>query len=339
MDEKLLALLEKSRIFSPYSHAPKAKVSIEELDEYRFFICNCFGSDGQSFKMNIRELLSRYIKSWAEILDEDPKKEFNWKEYSQNVFGFFDHFDWEAIYKTIEPGKSTFTFDIKANKSRIQIRRFGNILAFNLLKNGDSEHKTGLNALKALCRAEDPGNNQGIYELIHRVNVSFSMPCQDKGSQKYLFDFDQIFEQLKVALPKAEWSLDASQLIENYLNDERGYPLEIGNLLGFKIYAALIHEEKGPANSDYREGVRIWRKGNVRHVKNGKYHFEYASDVAMLLTIKSSLPDRFVTNPDLDAKFHGEQFRLAEVAAIFIAQLCSMQAIRHREIRSTVDLE
>jgi len=319
MEEKLLALLEKSRIFSPHSHSHKAKVSIEELDDYRFFICNCFGGDELRFGFAVKELLSRYIKSWAEILDKNPKNEFNWKEYSQNVFGFFDHFDWDAIYKTIEPGKSTFTFDIKTNKSQIQIKRFGDILAFNLLKNGDNEHKTGFNALKALCRAENPGNNQGIYELIHKVNVSLSMPCQDTGSNKYLFDFDQIFEQLKMALPETEWSFDANQLIENYINNECR-PITVGDFLGFKIYAALVHEE-------YRDSARIWRKGNVQHVKNSKYHFEYAADVVMLLTIKSSLPESFMINSDLDSEFHSEQFRLAEVAAIFVLRLCSIRNI------------
>lgn len=335
MEEKLLALLEKSRIFSPYSHAPKVKVSIEELDDYRFFICNCFGSNGHSFGVNIRELLAKYINSWAKILDEDPKKEFDWKEYSQNVFGFFDHSDWDAIYKTIEPGKNSFTFEIKANKSRIKFKRFGDILAFDILKNGESEHRTGLNALKALCRAEDPGNNQGIYELIHKVNVSISMAGQDSGSCKYLFDFAQVFEQLKVSLPKVEWSFDVNQLIENYLNDNNEYV--VGECLGFKIYAALIHEEKGPGNSDYPQNVRIWRGGNLKHIKDREYQFENASDILLMLTMKSSLPDRFMIDPDLDSKFHTEQFRFAEVAAIFVTQLCSMQAIRYREIRAAID--
>jgi len=335
MDEKVLALLEKSRIFSPFSRAPKARVLIEELDDYRFFICHCFGSNGDSFRVNIRELLSRYIGAWAKILDEDPKKEFNWKQYSQNVFGFFDDFDWDAIYKTIESGKNTFTFDIKANKSQIQIKRFGNILAFDILKNGENEHRTGLNALKALCRAEDPGNNQGIYELIHKISVSISMAGQDSGSHKYIFDLTQVFEQLKVALSKAAWSFDEKQLIENYLNKDHDYV--VGEIFGFRIYAALIHEEKGPGNSDFTQSARIWRNGNVKHIKEGEYQFEHGSDILLKLTIKSSLPDSFMDYPEPDTKFHSEQFRLAEVAAIFIVQLCAMQAMRYREIRAEID--
>jgi len=138
-----------------------------------------------------------------------------------------------------------------------------------------------------------------------------------------------------VALPKAEWNFDVKQLIQNYLNDDHRYV--VGECLGFKIYAALIHEEKGPGNSEYPKNTRIWRGGNVTYVKDDEYQFENASDILLRLTMKSSLPDKFTINPDLNSKFHAEQFNLAEVAAIFIAQLCSMQAIRHREIRNSID--
>lgn len=335
MEENLLALLEKSRIFSPYRRTPRVEVTIEGLDNYRFFICNCFGHGVDGFISEVKTLLSRYIKSWAKILDENPKKEFDWKEYSQNVFGFFDHFDWDAIYKAVEPGKDNFTFDIKANNSRIKIRRLGDILAFDILKNGEGEHKTGLNALKALCRAEDPSNNQGIYELIHKVSVSISMFSEGSGVHKYLFDFAKILEQLKIALPKADIYFNASELIENYLNDDHEYV--IGKLLGFNINTTLIHEEKGSKNSNHPQYTKIWRSGNVKHIRDAKYQFENASDISLVLTMKSTLPNNFMINSNNDSKFHSEQFRLAEVAAIFIVQLCAMQAIRHREIRAEID--
>jgi hypothetical protein len=338
MEENLLALFEKSRMFSPYGHGPRAKVKIEGMKDYKFFTCNCFyerSSDGlRMFKGSIKSLLRRYINVWAKILDEDPVSEFDWKEHSKKTFSFCENFEWEKILNKIESGRKCDDLNINANGSRIRIKRFGDILAFNVLNqnNEKKEHLTGIRAIKALCRKEDSGNNQGVYEIIHKAKVQISILGNNPYSRKYVFDFDKTYKQLKIALPWINWNFDTFQLIDTYLSKES---LIIGQYCGLQIFAELIHEDNNQASSSSQKGL-IWRRGNVEDVNGSVYTFANGNDIRLKLELRSSLPDTIFEDIETSAEFHSEQFIIAEAAAIFCTQLCSMQLNRYRESRASI---
>lgn len=334
MDEKLLALLVKSRLFSSDSHNPFSPIiKIDALRDYKFFICNCFVEEGSEdeiphFSRYIESLIKRYLNSWTQIAENETEKGIDWKSYSQKVIDLFKDFDWEKIYNEIKSGKDSINLDIKANDSKIRIMRFGNILGFDILNKKGEKHKSGLKAIESLCRANDPSNNQGVYEIVHSARVSFSIPKEKLSYKEYTFDFQKIFQMLNLYMENFKWNFDSDKLIDAY--KKNGSAL-FGKIHGFEIMVKLIHAKREilPERDEL-----TWRQGNIEKEAATEYKFKNGDDIHLELTIKSSLPGNLPfekADPSFD--FHTEQFKFAEVVAIFISQICAMQLDRYRKSR------
>lgn len=337
MDEKLLALLIKSRLFSGGSHNPfNPKIEVNGLKDYRFFTCNCFIGEGSGdaipqFARYMKSLIKRYLNSWTEIAENETEEGINWKSYSGKVLDIFSDFDWHKIYEKIKSGKDSADLDIKANNSRIKIMRFGNILGFDVCNLKGEKHKSGLKAIESICRTNDPGNNQGIYEVIHSAQVSFSIPRERPTYKECTFNFQEIFKIINLYMGNFQWSFDLNGLIEAYKKNGSVY---FGKIHEFEIMARLVHIER---KSLHDRDELTWRRGNIEKENTTKYRFKNGDDICLEFKIASSLPENLPfekADPQFD--FHTEQFKFAEVVAIFISQICAMQLNRYRKSRESV---
>lgn len=341
MDEKLLALLQKSRIFAPGGINPcNIRFTIEGMRDFEFFLPNCFGygdeKSSKYLKSYLKNFLRRYIDAWVEIVRKDPKADFSWEEHSKKVFNFFGNFNWDEIYEKVESGKEVVNLKIEANGSLMRIKRFGDILAFNILNlhNAQKKHVRGLKAVRNLCRANDPNNNQGVYEIIHKVKIRLNIKTERIENIKEIIDFNDFFGLLKTELPWVEWDLKADDLIDNYIN-QTFEGLVVGRYHDFDIRAKLAHlEMESSDRSRYLE--KIWRKGNVVLDRDSRFVFFDFSYLFFELSIKSSLPDRFAMKNDVKSRCLDEQFKLAEVSAMLINRLSAMQLEQHRTIRDSM---
>lgn len=334
MDEKLLALLVKSRLFSSNSHNLFSPIiRINALRDYKFFICNCFiGEESEDkiphFSRYVESFIKRYLNSWTQIAENETEKGIDWKFYSQKVFDLFKDFDWKKIYNEIKSGEDSVNLEIRANDSKIRIMRFGNILGFNILNKKGEKHKSGLKAIESLCRANDPSNNQGVYEIVHSAKISFSIPEEKSTYKEYTFDFQKIFQMLNLYMKNFQWAFDLNELIGAYKKNGSAY---FGKIHGFEIKAKLVHTQR---NLLHDRDELTWRQGNIEKEDATTCKFKNGDDIHLELTIESSLPGNLSlgkTDPSFD--FHTEQFKFAEVVAIFISQICAMQLDRYRKSR------
>ena len=345
MEENLLALLEKSNLFSFNGLNPfKAEVEIRGMRDFKFFLCNCFSErnldDSSYLKGTMTVFLKHYLENWTKIMEEKPGTDLDWwKDYSKKTFGFLESFDWKDIFNRVKSGREIVDLIIKPNNSEIVIKRFGNILVFNVLNLGNKQkkHLSGLRAVKSLCRAEDASNNQGVYEIIHEIQICLSIPMKRGQQNECTFDFDSFFTLIEKASPWAGWNLNSKQLVDYYTRKKRGN-LIVGQFFGFNVSAELIHDEKKEnilENSE-DEITTVWRRGNVGHVEKATYKFIYGKDIFLKLILGSSLPNSLFKDADEECDFHREQFKIAEVGAIFCAQLCALQLSKFREYRVSI---
>ena len=340
MDEKLLALLQKSRIFAPGGINPcKIRFTIEGMRDFEFFLPNCFNYCGEKtpkyLKQNLKIFLRRYIDAWVEIVHNDPKADFSWEEHSKKVFNFFGNFNWDEIYEKVESGKEAVNLKIEANGSLMRIKRFGDILAFNILNlhNTQKEHVRGLKAVRNLCRINDPNNNQEVFEIIHKVKIRLNIKTERVGNTKEVIDFGSFFGLLKTELPWVEWDLKADDLVDDYIK-KTPEGLVVGRYHDFDIWAKLVHSEpEGGDHSRYLD--KIWREGNVSLEKKSRYVFSDLFYLFFELSIKSSFPS-WAGDNDVESCYLDEQFKLAEVSAILINRLSAMQLEQHRTIRDSM---
>jgi hypothetical protein len=340
MDEKLVALLQKSRIFSPGGINPyEIMFIIEGMRDFEFFLPNCFDYFNEKtpkyLKQNLKIFLRRYLDAWVEIVRKDPSADFSWEEHSKKVFNFFGNFSWDEIYEKVESGKEAVNLKIEANGSLMRIKRFGDILAFNILNlhNTQKEHVRGLKAVRALCRINDPNNNHGVYEIIHKVKIQLKIKTERVGNTKEIIDFDSFFGLLKKELPWVEWNLNVVDLIDDY-TQKTFKGLVVGCYHGFDIRARLIHLKMIDDDSS-RYSDTIWRKGNVVLDRESRFVFLDCFDLFFELSIESSFPS-WAGDNDVKTRYLDEQFKLAEVSALLISQLSAMQLEQYRTIRDSM---
>jgi len=342
IDEKLLALLVKSRLFKPASDYA-IDVKVNQLEKFQFWLPGCFpyGNDPDRkadqiscFEDGLKNFLKRYLQSWVNLLEQDPKnKSFHWIKYSTSLADFFSSFDAKKYFDQVASGKNTVTIHVTPNSSQLLIRRMGDILAFGVSKIGSeaTEHVTGVRAVEVLCRTDDPHNNQGVYELVSDIQVSFQLPQKstENGGMEGDVDFESISCMLKTTLPYVAWDFIPSVIVESYEEmDKDG--IQIGEYFGLRINARLIHD--GAKGKDditderfsYGPRAKIWRQGNVVQLSDTKYRFLEGENLLLVLTLKSSLPCSEYDEADALLKAHREQFLIASGGIILSTQLCSM---------------
>jgi hypothetical protein len=283
-------------------------------------------------KYIFKNFITRYLSAWLTEAVKKPGGDF-WNENWRNIIGLFDSIDWKRILSQLSSDEPSDVV-LAVSGTRFHLKRFGNILGFDIINNNDSakEHKTGTRAIEALCRTKDPRNNQGIYELIHQVAFYLSIPGKRIENETYDIDFLEFFDLLK-NFPLVELELEPHELVDAYWqNDHKGQA--IGHFLGLNIFVELVHGKKPDKPS--KQDERIWRRGNAQNI--GTLHrFAKGDDLQLKIALESSLPESFLGKTDQDFDYLGEQFRIAEVFAIIFAQLRALQLHRNCEVHDQLN--
>lgn len=345
MDEKLLALLKKSNLFKSSGEGSDVQVNVNSLKEFRFWLPNffLFSSDLEDdqkllFNNRLKGFFVKFLDSWVNFVEFDPKKPFDWPTYSTSVANFFSNFDCDKFFKQLISGKKTTEIPVPPNNSKFLFHRMGDILAFDIeyISSKEKKHVTAIKAIEALCRKNDPCNNQGIYELIHEVKVSFGLPKKPNktGSEYREIDFSVIADMLKKSLPYIEWNFIPDKLVDSYQKVFQYSEMElvsiIGNYFGLSIHARLFHSLAETENDIMSDNFRnpsqtaIWRQGNVTKNSDTTYLFKRGSDLSLELSLRSSLPTSSFIDVDTSFLAHREQFIIANAGAIFSTVICSM---------------
>jgi hypothetical protein len=347
MDEKLLALLEKSGLFSGSNDSFFAKPEVILMKDFRFWLPNCFCFEKRgheedvqlkNFKYKIQSFFKRFFEAWAKYMHQ--VKEVDWEKHAFAMTDFFVGLDTEKLFRELQPGEKAVEIAVPVTDAVFSFRRFGDILAFDIsrVRQEKEDHVAGRKVIESLCRDVDPNNNQGVYELVRGVRVSVSLPYERvSNSAKKKFDFKEISEMIRASLPyvvKINFA-PASSLIEKYTDIDR-QGMFVSRYFSFGIYAKLVHKDakgKEDISSEhyrYAEQARIWRSGNVEELDGHTYAFKEGDDLILVLSLESSLPDStFLVEASTDSKFHGEQFALATAGSIFLAGICSAMCHFH----------
>ena len=145
-------------------------------------------------------------------------------------------------------------------------------------------------------------------------------------------DFSLV-NQLNTFFPEIHWNCKEADAIDNIIKAYKISGREefcIGDYCGVKIYARITHGEtldKSDIRSAdyYANDVRIWREGNVQKLSQFQYGFKDVSELALVLSVKSSLSSLGTSGP-VDEKFdnHQEQSDMRKVAAMVNVQLRCM---------------
>lgn len=340
LDERLLAMLEKTHLFNfqGYSLAEGfvAGARVVPPQNYQFYIPNAFLSsnnreDVYCFKSRLEFFLKTYLFGWA---DKKIKQEKNFDSlaFAREAVSFFSGFEFKKCYEALVSGKEYFTIKIDANNTLFRCKRFGDILGIGIQSSSDKPHKLGIATLEDFCREEDRGNNHGIYELIDKVDIFFSLSSISKNGQ---FGPD-LHTKLSEVLYFCDLStFDSSRVVDAFKKSNyRG--VSVGKYHGLDILMGVDY--KGIDKTDVRhtghydsEARAVFREASVRESQNG-FCFLKPEEIIVTITLKSSLPN-FTRDMGISFDAHDEQFLLAKAGSIFSSQLCSMvvsEWIEHR---------
>lgn len=335
IDAKVLELFEKSRILQLSRGDFNTNVSVNSMYEYSFSLPSCFlksradrdiDEEYLYFERRIVSFINRYLQCWLEQIqsNKDEAIKWNWIEYFNVQAEYFYKFSLKEQYKNLSVRNRTIDIHVSPNQSVLRMCRFGDILVFNVTKEESSytKHVSGTKAVLSLCRAHDPNSNQGVYELIHNIQTSFSLPKKITGNRHdNNIDFNYIGCLLSSAAPYVDWNFIPSNIIKSYVEDiEEG--IIVGKYFDLPIYAKIVHVGQ---NSSNPTSDKIWRRGNVTNVSDSIYQFKVLDNLQLTITIQSSLPYIYCGGDyEGTQKTHREQFILLKAGTILATQLCSM---------------
>lgn len=354
MDENLLALLEKSWLFSIPHPDLYAQVEINPLEGFPFWMPghflnperNSFDEQSKHFLYHLKSFLKTYLEKWTDITENDTSRPLIWKDFCAKSVSFFEGLDGEEIFHQLsESGKNTVVLDIHPNSSQITIRRLGDILALSApcMKSCDKHHVSGRQAIELLLRDGRHPHDVYVFNLWRHVRVSLMLSGSrtENGNNEKDIDLEQMFEMIDKAMPYANWNVNLSALIESYKTISREW-VTIGEYFNLPIKARLIHKNsrgKEDITSEefaYSDRAQTWRIGNIHYLKESKCRFREAADLYLVLSLESSLPVSSYDKVDPDGKFHDEQRLLYNAGTIFSTSLGNMML--NESIRRDIEL-
>ncbi len=251
--------------------------------------------------------------------------------FTGEAIGFSESIKIDKIFQEVVIENRMHIYKIDINKTSVYLRRFGDILAIGISTFDDKPHKTGEKAL--VCMYSD---NNSIWKLVDAVKCIVSLRSIDSDGLG-----QGMLNKLKTALPYVNWndSLKPSSLIDAYCNSSDD-GLVVGDYCGMNIYANLAHynvkNRHNPKHPDHYNQTEkeFFKKVNVLKTGKESYQFKSSDDMVVLFTLKSSLPDWFNDEIDLDFDGSGEQFRLVQAGSVFASQLCSMVTNEYLDYRN-----
>lgn len=349
MDESMLALMEKSRMFKSIVPGFFVEAKAISLEGFSFWLPHCFDeytdiqddADGplKRFRYELNSFFRKYLETWF----AQNKQSKDVVAATKDLFfvaSFLGNLGQEKGFIKLKSGKDIIKIHEPISNAEFRFKRMGDLLAFNIYRPGrnpDEEHSTGKKAVLTLCRRKDSSNNRGVYELVQRVEITLELPNISENGKTYsLVEFGK---EINRAICSISVNLSPEQLIEKYHKLEGDSV--IGKWCGLQIGARLIHFGKdneadriSSENYIIKERSATWRRGNLVRLTNSRkadFALMENSQIALMISVSGSLPQREIFANDCSKKYLDEQFLIANVGSMVAMNLGSMMLNRHDE--------
>lgn len=353
MDDSMRALLEKSRMFNSFTHGFLAEAKAIPPDGFSFWLPHCFDEyintqddvDGplNRFRHELKSFFQKYLETWFEQTKQAEEAVVTTKDLF-SVASFLGNLGQEKDFTKIKSGRDIVEIYEPISNANFRFKRMGELLAFNVYRpgrNSDEEHSSGKKAILAMCRRKDRNQNQRVYELVQRVEITLGIPevySPEFGNSKAYF-LSGLCQEIVRALHRIPIGIPLDRLISNYCALKGD--LSIGEWRGLQIGARLIHPDAASKKEhvahdehDFRDRAMNWRRGNIIRIHDSrKADFSLGEDlpIALQISVNGSLPQRSFCANDCSKKYHEEQFLIADVGSMVAMSLGVMMLDRHDE--------
>lgn len=353
MDESMIALLEKSRMFNSFASGFFIKAEAIPLEGFSFWLPHCFDEyaniqddvDGplKRFRHELNSFFRKYLETWLTQNKQTKEAVAETKDLF-SVANFLGNLGQEKDFIQLKSGKDIVKIHEPISNADFRFKRVGDLLVFNVYRPGrssDEDHSSGKKSILALCRCKDRNQNQGIYELVQRVEITLVIPeaRSSEFENHKTYSLAGFGKEISQALHRISINFSPEQLIEKY--QKLGGDSVIGEWRGLQIAARLIHPEATNkkdhiANDefDFRDRAMSWRRGNLWRLTDS-HEADFAlmenCPIALMISVSGSLSQRSSYVNDCSKKYHEEQFLIANVGSMVAMSLGIMMLDRHDE--------
>ncbi|EKE22086.1 MAG: hypothetical protein ACD_7C00056G0002 [uncultured bacterium] len=328
-------LSKEPKFFSLNSMPTIVGFKAVEESRYPFYIPNFFlGYMRKSeeerridFESTLRKFTAKYLAEWFKYMRTEKGGVKDGDDFLLKLSAISDDISKSNIFSAVVSKKGSATFEVSANKSVFNIIRIGDCLGIKL----EGEHKGGIAAIESMRADMDTIFRPQLF----MESISSWIPLLGEGEKNgngRIIDFSQVIEQLEISLPEISFGLRGEivdGIVEAYKESGRK-EFCVGDYCGIPIYARITHGENldktNIRSADYYSNdVRIWRSGNVHYLQHLNYRFKDANDLALVLSVRNSLPSwSSIDSIDDNFKNHEEQWHMKTVAAMINTQLQCM---------------
>lgn len=349
MDDSMLALLEKSKMLNSLVHGFFAEAKVIPPEDFAFWIPNCFNEYDRDeengplkrFTYELKSFFKKYLEVWISQNKSSEEVRVATKDLF-SVASFFEGLASEECFSKLKSGRGIIKILEPISNADFRFKRMGDLLTFNIYRperSSDEEHSTGKKAVLALCRRKDRSNNQDVYELVQRVEITLGIPeisYSESGNGK-AYSLSGFCQEIVQTLHRISIGIPLDGLISNYCMLKGDIP--IGEWRGLQIGARLIHpnatnkkEHVAHDEHDLRDRAMNWRRGNLIRIKDShEADFCLGEDllIALRISVSGSLPQNSMYADNSSRKYLDEQFLIANVGSMVVMSLGVMMLDRH----------
>ncbi|KKP58057.1 MAG: hypothetical protein UR60_C0036G0015 [Candidatus Moranbacteria bacterium GW2011_GWF2_34_56] len=329
-------LLSKEPNFFSLSSMP-AIVGFKAVEEsrYPFYIPNFFlGYTRKSeeerrsdFESTLKTFIAKYLTEWFKYMRIEKGGVKDEDDFLLKLSAISDDISKSNIFSAVVSKKNIATFNVPANKSVFNITKIGDCLGIKL----ESEHKGGMAAIESMRTDMDTIFRPQLF----MESISSWIPLsgrRESNSNDEIVDFSHMIDQLRISLPSAiiNGKGEVADGIVGAYKESGRKEFCVGDYCGVPIYARITHGENLDktnirSTNYYSNDVRIWRTGNVQNLQGLEYRFKDSQDLALVLSVRNSLPSwSSIDSIEDNFKNHEEQWRMKAVAAMINTQLQCM---------------
>lgn len=327
--------LRESGLFSMNFSSLTVGFEAKVKDCYPFYIPNFFSRNARDGEKEMRDdfektfstFIANYLIEWFKFMQTKKGGIDNENDFLRKLSTVERDIVKSKIFTEVVLQKGRVMFEVSANRSCFNIMRFGDCLGVGF----ESEHKGGVAAIEVLRADIDSMFRPQLF--MESISSWIPLPGRrERNNNDEIVDFSYIFDQLRTSLPDVTFSMKGEivdGIISAYKESGRK-EFCAGNYCGIPIYARITHGENldktniRSANY-YSNDVRIWREGNVQNLQNLEYRFKDAQDLALVLSVRNSLPSwSSIDSIDDNFENHEEQWNMKVVAAMINTQLRCM---------------
>lgn len=327
---------EESKLFFPSDSS--FRVGFDFIaEDYNFYVPRFFLQNNRftreqqrcDFEYNLNSLILDYaielfyqIKKEGKVIDDE--RLFLYK-LGRNPLKNLDRISTKVVLENKE-----VEITVEFVKTVFIIKRFGDCLGIKI----KGKHDRGIAAIEAIERTWlKDGSPSCPQSFAKSISSWFFIPTITEGNSE-IIDFLWAFDKLRTYFPAVSWNDNPAEAIIGAYKINHPVGVAVGNYYGISIFAKLVHAEvtdvedirhaKHPDLADAKK----WRRGNVYVLPNSKYRLDDCEGLALVLTVKNSLPG----GSDLiaeDFDNYQDQLDMKNAAAMIQMQLlCMMNSLQ-----------